>query len=179
MGNIFPGTAQELSLVRALKQRPQSGFECAVLFRTPSFRSLCSAAGSAVFSGFVPGKQKRIDIVGRVLPSILVKHSGTSGQTHGCQSVILCDYKIPGNNAIHKGIVYTVCTLIKNKGLDTIPVKFVGRIAQQKAGEVLFSANPDCDIHHRTTVRINQYFQIVPSFVLLGVYHVFSTLQSI
>ena len=142
-----------------MKQLFQSGGKGVILGLGPLFGAFHPSAGGPEFPGIVPDKEKGVNVVQGVFPSILVQYPGTAGKAHGGQAIILGDNDIAGGDPVDQGIIHTVCAFVKDKGLGALAVKFVGGIAEQKTGELVSGTEPDGDIHHRTAVGIDQNFQ--------------------
>ena len=79
-----------------------------------------------------------------------------TGQAHGSKTVVLGDDEITLMDPVDQGKVYTVGSLIENQSFGTIPVEFVGGIAQQQAGNLELTAKTDGNIHHGAAVCIDQ-----------------------
>ena len=103
-------------------------------------------------------KQKCVDIVGGVLPAVMMQNTGTAGKAHGSKTVILGNDDVTGVDPADQGIVHTVGTFVENKGLGAIPMEFVGSVAQQKAGNRIFSAYRNSNIYYGAGICVDQNF---------------------
>ena len=91
-------------------------------------------------------------------------HAGLSGQTHGRKTVILCDHNISGLHPVCNGVIHTVGAFVYNQRFNVRLPEFVGSITQNQTGYFIFPAESHRDIHHRTSVGINQYTHDNASF---------------
>lgn len=140
-----------LPLEQLLKGVAESG----VLFRLPFGGSFCPATGHTMLFGFVPLKQKRLNIIFCVLPAVLVEHTGAFGKTHGSKPIILCDDDVTGTDTVYKSKIHTVSALVKHQCLRTVTVDFVGGVTKKDAFHMLLSAYRNGNVCHRTGIRIN------------------------
>ena len=85
-----------------------------------------------------------------------MENCSTPCQAQGSKAVVLSNDKISGLRPIRKSKIHAVSTFVEHKGLCSIPVELMGCIAKQQAGDSKFPAKPNCNIHHRTAVRIDQ-----------------------
>ena len=79
----------------------------------------------------MPGKEQSIDVVCGIFPPILMEHRSTPCQTQGGKAVVLSNDKISGLRPIRKSKIYAVGTFVEHKGLCSIPVELMCRIAKQ------------------------------------------------
>ena len=146
-----------------MKQAFQSLGKGLILLFGSFLGALHPSTGSAMLSGSVAQKQQAVNVIRGIFPTVLMKHPGTSGKAHGSQSVILCDDKITGDYAVYQGVVNAVRPFVKHQGLGTFPVKFMGGIAEQEAGNLKSAAGGKGDVYHGTAVGIDQHFHIITS----------------
>lgn len=82
-----------------------------------------------MLSGSVPLEEQCVNVVGRILPAVLMDDPGILCQTHGGESVILGDDDIALRNPVDQCKIHTVCAFVENKGLRAIFVHGVGSVA--------------------------------------------------
>ena len=136
-----------------------------ILLHAAFFRPFEPSAGCPVFSGFMADKEQGIDVVTGIFPAILMENPAAPGQTHGGQTVVLGDHQIISANPVGDGVVHTVSTFVKDQGIGAVPVKFMGGVAKDQAGDMKFLAQADGDVCHGTAVGIDEYSHIRHLFV--------------
>ena len=86
-----------------------------------------------------------------------MQHPASPGKAHGGKSVILRNHNIACGGPIDQSKIHTVSAFVNHQCFRTVPMKYMGSIAQNKARDVIFAADPECNIHHGTSVSIDQY----------------------
>ena len=87
-------------------------------------------AGTKELFVFVPPQHEGIHVVGGVLQAVLVQHSGTPGEAHTRQCVVLCHDKITRLYPVDQRKVHTVSTLVKYQRLRTLTLDLVRGVSQ-------------------------------------------------
>lgn len=160
-----------------MKNAAQRGFKGLILKGCPFLRPLHTVAGSPVLPGLMAEEQQGVYVVGGVFPAVLMQHPAAFGKTHGSKSVILRDGQIAIFHSVDQCIINAVSALVEYKGMGTLPVEFVGRIAEQTTGDMKFSENPECYVCHRAAVGIDP--KLDGAHLRLTLYHIKNRLQTI
>ena len=84
-----------------MKQGFKGYIEPGVLLGLSLGWTFCSASGHPVSLGGMALEEKRLDIVLRVGPAVLVQNICFSGKTHGGKAVILGNDDISGTDPVH------------------------------------------------------------------------------
>src|SRR5699024_9738722 len=87
-------------------------------------------AGTEELFVFMPPGQQAVDILRRILHSVLVEHSSPPGQAHTCKPIVLGDDNISRLHPVDQGKVHAVNSLVKDQRFSTLPLDAVGCIAQ-------------------------------------------------
>lgn len=146
-----------------MKQGFKGCVEPGVLLGLPLGWTFRSASGHPVSLGSMALEEKRLDIVLRVGPAVLVQNICFSGKTNGGKTVILSNDDISRADPVHKSIIYTVGTLVKDQGSSALPVYFMGGIAKEKTFRPIGFAQPDGNVYNRTGIGVNKNFHISTS----------------
>ena len=113
-------------------------------------------AGTEELFVFIPTGQQAIDILSRVLQTVLVEHSGPPGQAHGGEAIVLGDDNISRCDPVDQCKVHAVGALVKDQCFGTLPCDAVGCIAQNFYRHTVRPAVSHRQVHHRAAVCINQ-----------------------
>ena len=74
----------------------------------------------------MPMGQQAGDVLGRVLQSVLVEHSGPPGQAHTGKTIVLGDDNISRCDPIDQGKIHAVSSLVKDQRLGTLLLGAMG-----------------------------------------------------
>ena len=103
----------------------------------------------------ITGEKQRIDVITAIDHAILAERNRPFGETHCRQPVILRHHDIPLLYAVDEGKIHAVRPLGDGYRRGSLPLKDMGGIAKDKTLDSVFFRQPNADIHHGASIRIN------------------------
>ena len=113
-------------------------------------------AGTDELFVFMPAGQQTVNVLGRVLQTVLVEHPGPSGQAHAGKPIVLGDDNITRLHPVDQGKVHAVNSLVKDQRFSTLPLDAMGRVTEDFHWYAIDPANSHRQVHHRAAVCVNQ-----------------------